>query len=121
MLLFLAGSYGGQIQNVVLTPMSRDGASLTLARRLCFISLFLFFIRLLQVPAKSITVIKNNCKNTYDAAHETIVHLALEISWHPKRRCICIDSLEPTPPVCTKLWEGPRYRYNFVQLHMHKD
>ena len=39
------------------------------------------------MPVKSIDVIKNNCKNTYDASKETIAQIALEISGHPKCDC----------------------------------
>ena len=49
------------------------------------------------MSAKSINVIKNNYNNTYDAAHETIARITLEISEHPKSRCIYKDTLEPTP------------------------
>ena len=39
------------------------------------------------MPVKSIDVIKNNCKNTYDAAKETIAHITLESSGHPNYEC----------------------------------
>ena len=39
------------------------------------------------MPIKSMDVIKNNCKNTYDAAKETIAQIALEISGYPKCEC----------------------------------